>query len=78
MFVKELSGGGEIRARQFGTTWNITIVNEGGKGVAVGLTLIEAGALARLLTFTDDTGFAKEDTGVMTTNGEQLEKENTP
>ena len=78
MFVRELAGGGEIRARCLGNTWTLSIVNESGKGVAIGLTLVEAGALARLLTFTDDTGFSKEDTGVMTINGEQLEKENTP
>ena len=78
MFIRKLSAGGEIRARHFGNGWTLTAINEDGKGVAVGLDLIEAGALARLLTFTDDTGFSKEDTGVMTINGEQLEKENTP
>lgn len=76
MFIKRLIGGGELRVRQFGCTWTITVVNESGKGIALNLSLTEAGELARLLTFDDSGGFTEQDTGVIHVNGEQLEKEN--
>ena len=81
MFVRKLYGGGEIRARCFGNGWTLTAINANGKGVAVGLTLTEGGALARLLTFEDDTGFSKQDTGVIDVSdldGQQHEEEDTP
>jgi len=81
MFVKQLEGGGEIRARMLGNNWTISTINPNGKGVAVGLTLTEAGQLARLLRFEDRHGFRNENTGVIdarSIDGAQHEKENTP
>lgn len=80
MFIKKLRGGGEIRARQFGCTWSLSVVNENAKGVTVSLDLAEGGDLGRLLMFEDKQGFSEEDTGVIDVSnidGEQHAKEST-
>lgn len=65
MYVLKLKGGGELRVKDFGRDFTLGVVNENGKGVAVGLAWDEASALSNLILHENPSGFEEEDTGTI-------------